>query len=46
MTDMMRLEEIMDLSLDFLINVVLKLSILYLVLLSKMELQKRGITLF
>jgi len=46
MTDMMRLEEIMDLLLDFLINVVLKLSILYLVLLSKMELQKRGITLF
>jgi len=46
MADMMRLEEILDLSLDFLMNVVLKLSILCLVLLSKMELQKGGIALF
>ena len=43
---MMRLEEIMDLSLDFLMNVVLKLNILCPVLLSKIELQKGGIVLF
>jgi len=46
MANMMRLEEILDLSLDFLMNVVLKLSILCMVLLSKMELHKGGITLF
>jgi len=46
MADMMRLKEILDLSLDILMNVVLKLNILCLVLLSKMELQKGGITLF
>jgi len=46
MVDMMRLEEILDLLLDILINVVLKLSIQCLVLLSKMEMQKGGITLF
>jgi len=43
---MMRLEEILDLSLDFLMNVVLKLNILCPVLLSKIELQKGGIVLF
>ena len=46
MADMMKLEEILDLSLDFLMIVVLKLSIICQVLLDKMELQKGGIALF